>query len=135
MSSYDAVDMLAQLVAGIQVLLPWLGAAVGMGIALFLLFLGVRMGYRFFRDFVDDGEHRSLGFDGHDWSTTDAAEWAADEANNRELENLTGFLSPSGWEAADARAWQMYYDWDKSEGGSGTAYADARLARDRSDRE
>ena len=99
-----------------------------MGIALFLLFLGVRMGYRFFRDFLDDGEHASTFGVRSGWS-------GADEAYDRELENLTGFLSDAGWEAADARAWQMYYDWDKSEGGSGTAYADARLARDRSDRE
>lgn len=46
---YTPATMTTDLVAGVATVLPWVGAGVGGGIALYFVFLGIRKGFAFFR--------------------------------------------------------------------------------------
>jgi hypothetical protein len=49
MTTYDAAAFAADLATGATVILPWVGAGVGGGVALLLVFMGIRKGIGFFR--------------------------------------------------------------------------------------
>jgi len=55
MTGYTAADMVAQLLAGAAIALPWVGAIVGVGVVLFFTFYGVWKGFTFFNHLVSDG--------------------------------------------------------------------------------
>lgn len=46
---YTPVEFGASLLAGSATILPWVGAGVGGGVALMLVFLGIRKGVGFFK--------------------------------------------------------------------------------------
>jgi hypothetical protein len=46
---YTPTVFLADLTAGVGTILPWVGAAVGAGIGLMFIFMGIRKGLQFFK--------------------------------------------------------------------------------------
>lgn len=46
---YTPALMTADMVAGVATVLPWVGAGIGGGIALFFVFLGIRKAFGFFK--------------------------------------------------------------------------------------
>ena len=66
LSTWGPSDLLTNLQTGAGIVLPWIGAAVAAAVVLFFAFLGIRRGFRFFRELAEDGFHRRNG--GVRWS-------------------------------------------------------------------
>lgn len=48
-AAYTPALLTADLAEGVATVLPWIGAGIGGGVALFFLYMGIRKGFSFFR--------------------------------------------------------------------------------------
>ena len=87
----------AEFLTAFVVVVPWLGAGVGAGITLMILFLGIRAGIGFFRN-ISEGR-RFDAYLGSDEYKSEVAEQAIyDDA----YENWMKDAMASGWDVHDA---------------------------------
>jgi hypothetical protein len=92
MAGYTADDFVTQLSDGAAVVLPYVGAAVGAGLLLFAIFVGIRSAFRILADVIRDiqdrdGYRRYSGTDENGFTDSnrpandgEADYWAAEQA-------------------------------------------------------
>lgn len=72
MNGYTPADLAAALAAGVPTILAYVGAAVGAALVLFVAFIGIRAGFRFFKSLA--GESRGVDMAAF-YDKRDAARW------------------------------------------------------------
>lgn len=78
LTEYGPTEFVLQLTDGAGVILPWIGAGVGAGVLLLLIFLGIRQGVAFFSNLANerawDGQSDSIDSDWHPSNSYEAYE-------------------------------------------------------------